>query len=92
MLTPEERALITDMKDRLIELYVERDEAARPGTAIEFVTGNPRSSTWPRRQSCPVVDPFPQARGYWSLFLQKGPLASGKRGHLQPMMLRAGKS
>jgi hypothetical protein len=46
----------------------------------------------PRRQSCAVVDPFPQARGYWTLFLQKGPLASGKRGHLQPMMLRAGKS
>ena len=31
MLTPEERALITDMKDRLIELYVERDEAAKTG-------------------------------------------------------------
>ena len=29
MLTPEERALITDMKDRLIELYVERIGAAR---------------------------------------------------------------
>jgi hypothetical protein len=27
MLTPEERALATDMADRLIELYVERDEA-----------------------------------------------------------------
>ena len=31
MLTPEERALITDLKDRLIELYVERDEAAKTG-------------------------------------------------------------
>jgi hypothetical protein len=31
MLTPEERPLITDMKDRLIELYVERDEAAKTG-------------------------------------------------------------
>ena len=31
MLTPEERAPITDMKDRLIELYVERDEAAKTG-------------------------------------------------------------
>ena len=29
MLTPEERALITDMKDRLIELHVERIGAAR---------------------------------------------------------------
>jgi len=29
MLTPEEPALITDMKDRLIELYVERMGAAR---------------------------------------------------------------
>jgi hypothetical protein len=31
MLTPEERAPVTDMKDRLIELYVERDEAAKTG-------------------------------------------------------------
>jgi len=31
VLTPEERALITDMKDHLIELYVERDEAAKIG-------------------------------------------------------------
>ncbi len=29
MLTPEERALITDMKDRLIELHVEGISAAR---------------------------------------------------------------
>ena len=29
MLTPEEPSLITDMKDRLIELYVERIGAAR---------------------------------------------------------------
>ena len=45
MLTPEECALITYMKDRLIELYVERDEAAETGdrdrvrdpqTEIEF--------------------------------------------------------
>jgi hypothetical protein len=28
MLTPEERALITDMQDQLIELYVAKDEAA----------------------------------------------------------------
>jgi hypothetical protein len=29
MLTAEERALATDIADRLIELYVERDEARR---------------------------------------------------------------
>jgi hypothetical protein len=28
MLTPEERALLTDMQDQLIELYVAKDEAA----------------------------------------------------------------
>jgi hypothetical protein len=38
MLTPEERALITDMKDR---------QAAKTGTAIEFATCKPRSSAWP---------------------------------------------
>ena len=29
MLTPEERALLTDTQDRLIELFVRRDEAVR---------------------------------------------------------------
>ena len=28
MLTPEERALLTEMQDQLIELYVAKDEAA----------------------------------------------------------------
>ena len=28
MLTPEERALLTDVQDQLIELYVAKDEAA----------------------------------------------------------------
>ena len=28
MLTPEERALLTDMQDQLIELYVAKDEGA----------------------------------------------------------------
>jgi hypothetical protein len=31
MLSPEERALMADLKDRLIELYVERDETAKTG-------------------------------------------------------------
>ena len=31
MLTPEERALITDMQDHLIELYVARAEATKTG-------------------------------------------------------------
>jgi hypothetical protein len=29
MLTSEDRALVTELQDRLIELYVEQDEAAR---------------------------------------------------------------
>jgi hypothetical protein len=29
MLTPEERTLLTDMQDRLIDLFVQRDEAVR---------------------------------------------------------------
>jgi hypothetical protein len=29
MLTPEERALLTDQQDRLIDLFVQRDEAVR---------------------------------------------------------------
>ena len=29
MLTPEERALLTDQQDRLIDLFVQRDEAIR---------------------------------------------------------------
>ena len=31
MLTPEERAVITDMQDHLIELYVARAEATKAG-------------------------------------------------------------
>ena len=31
MLTPEERALVTDIADRLLDLYVQRDEAILDG-------------------------------------------------------------
>jgi hypothetical protein len=36
MLTPKERALLTDMQDRLIELFVQRDEAVRAADRLRL--------------------------------------------------------